>query len=85
MGLASTDSTRHDHGLNPVDQGERAAVILWTNDTRTAYEYVTGALGSPRIKDPHIWLGRLLIAWTQDPEGHVIQIVQEIANQAAHP
>jgi hypothetical protein len=33
IGLASEVSTRDDHGLVPVVEGQRAAVILWTDDT----------------------------------------------------
>jgi glyoxylase I family protein len=32
LGIASVDSTRDDHGLDPVAHGQRAAVILWTED-----------------------------------------------------
>ncbi|WP_219629169.1 VOC family protein, partial [Corallococcus exiguus] len=37
LGLASEESTRHDHGMDPVVTGQRAAVILWTDDTAQAY------------------------------------------------
>ena len=37
LGLASEASTRDDHGLDPVVQGQRAAVVLWTGDTPSAY------------------------------------------------
>ncbi|PWU46674.1 glyoxalase/bleomycin resistance/dioxygenase family protein [Micromonospora globispora] len=77
IGIASVDSTRNDHGLSPVPSGQRAAVILWTDDTAAAYEQVT-ADGAPALKAPHTWLGRLLIAWTADPDGNPIQIVQHL-------
>jgi catechol 2,3-dioxygenase-like lactoylglutathione lyase family enzyme len=75
IGLATTDSTRNDHGLNPVAEGQRAAVILWTDDTPTGYARLQ-ALGARPVKDPEPWLDRLLIAWVEDPDGHLIQIVQ---------
>ncbi|MCW2853159.1 MAG: hypothetical protein JWM84_2823 [Nocardioides sp.] len=37
IGLASEASTCDDHGLEPVVRGQRAAVILWTDDTHLAY------------------------------------------------
>ena len=77
IGVASVASTRHDHGLDPVPVGQRAAVILWTDDTRTAFADVT-ALGAPALAGPHEWLGRLLIAWVADPDGNPIQIVQHL-------
>lgn len=75
IGLASENSTRDDHGLAPVVEGQRAAVILWTDDTSSAYEAIQAA-GAEPVKEPAPWLGRLLIAWVQDPDGHLIQIVQ---------
>jgi catechol 2,3-dioxygenase-like lactoylglutathione lyase family enzyme len=77
IGIASVVSTRDDHGLDPVAEGQRAAVILWTDDTPAAYAAVTGA-GAPALAGPHEWLGRLLIAWTADPDGHPVQIVQSL-------
>lgn len=75
FGLAGEDSTRDDHGLDPVVTGQRAAVILWTDDTREAYARLQ-ELGARPVKDPEPWLGRLLIAWVEDFDGHLIQVVQ---------
>src|SRR3954447_4438021 len=78
IGLASEGSTRHDHGLDPVVDGQRAAVILWTEDTRVAYSHLREA-GAMLVKAPAPWLDRLLIAWVQDPDGHLIQVLQAVA------
>jgi catechol 2,3-dioxygenase-like lactoylglutathione lyase family enzyme len=75
VGLASEDSTRQDHGLVPVVEGQRAAVILWTHDTPAAYTRLQEA-GALPVKHPEPWLNRLLIAWAEDPDGHLIQVVQ---------
>jgi hypothetical protein len=77
IGFSSSASTRADHGLDPVSEGQHAAVILWTDDTAAAYERLL-ALGAPAVKSPHVWLDRLLIAWTADPDGNPIQIVQSL-------
>jgi catechol 2,3-dioxygenase-like lactoylglutathione lyase family enzyme len=77
IGIASVDSTRDDHGLDPRSDGQRAAVILWTDDTHAALD-VTSGLGAPVLAEPYEWLGRLLIAWVADPDGHPIQIVQDL-------
>jgi len=77
IGIASIASTRDDHGLDPVPDGQRAAVVLWTDDTPAAYARLT-ADGAPALAAPHEWLGRLLIAWTADPDGNPIQIVQPV-------
>jgi catechol 2,3-dioxygenase-like lactoylglutathione lyase family enzyme len=75
LGIASVASTRDDHGLDPVPSGQRAAVILWTDDVEAAYADVT-ALGAKPLAAPHEWLGRLSIAWVEDPDGNPIQLVQ---------
>ena len=77
IGIASVASTRDDHGLDPVPHGQRAAVILWTDDTAAAYANLVAA-GAPALAAPHGWLDRLLIAWTADPDGNPIQIVQSL-------
>jgi len=75
IGIASVASTRDDHGLDPVPEGQRAAVILWTDDTPAAFAELI-ANGATELAQPHEWLGRLLIAWIADPDGNPIQIVQ---------
>jgi len=77
IGVATAESTRQDHGLDPIAEGQRAAVILWTDDTAGAYAELT-ASGCPALRPPHVWLDRLLIAWTADPDGNPIQIVQDL-------
>ena len=77
IGIASVASTRADHGLDPIAEGQRAAVVLWTDDTASAYDDLI-ARGAPELAAPHEWLGRLLIAWTADPDGNPIQIVQSL-------
>lgn len=77
LGIASVASTRDDHGLDPIAEGQRAAVILWTDDTATAYADLV-ASGIPGLQGPHVWLDRLLIAWISDPDGNPIQIVQKL-------
>ncbi|SCE72589.1 Glyoxalase-like domain-containing protein [Micromonospora purpureochromogenes] len=75
IGIASVRSIQDDHGLDPVPDGQRAAVILWTDDTAAAWSRLI-ADGAPALAAPHPWLDRLLIAWTADPDGNPIQIVQ---------
>jgi catechol 2,3-dioxygenase-like lactoylglutathione lyase family enzyme len=77
IGFASIDSSREHHGLQPVAEGQRATVTLWTQDTRAAYRSLTAA-GVTGLAEPHVWLDRLLIAWIQDPDGHPIQLVQRL-------
>jgi glyoxylase I family protein len=78
IGIASVASTRDDHGLDPIAEGQRAAVVLWTDDTVAAYAHLAGA-GATVLAAPHEWLGRLIIAWVADPDGNPVQIVQSLA------
>ncbi|HSB38907.1 MAG TPA: VOC family protein [Gaiellaceae bacterium] len=77
IGIASVASTRDDHGLDPVPGGQRVAVILWTDDVPAAFAELT-ATGAPALRPPHEWLGRLLIAWSADPDGNPVQLVQRL-------
>jgi glyoxylase I family protein len=82
IGFASMTSSREHHGLDPVARGQRGTVTLWTQDTDAAYRSLVAA-GVPALAGPRRWLNRLLIAWVQDPDGHPIQLVQELT--AAEP
>ncbi len=75
LGLAAETSTRADHGLDPVAAGQRATVVLWTDDTPGGYARLL-EVGARPVKGPGAWLDRLLIAWAEDPDGHLIQVVQ---------
>jgi glyoxylase I family protein len=75
LGLATAASTRGDHGLDPIDEGQRAAVVVWTDDTEGAYEALV-ADGVPGLVAPHVWLDRLVIAWVADPDGNPVQIAR---------
>lgn len=77
IGLASLASTRDDHGLAPATEPQRAAVVLWTDDVRAAFAELT-ARGVPGLRAPEPWLDRLLVAWVADPDGHAVQLVQEL-------
>lgn len=77
IGFATVTSARDDHGLDPAAEGQRAVVVLWTDDTASAYDELA-ANGATALAPPHIWLDRLLIAWMADPDGNPIQIVQSL-------
>jgi catechol 2,3-dioxygenase-like lactoylglutathione lyase family enzyme len=78
LGLASEESTRNDHGMDPVVVGQRAAVILWTDDTAQAYARLQ-QLGAKPVKEPSPWLDGLIIAWVEDLDGHLIQVAQAVS------
>lgn len=51
-------------------------MILWTDDTPAGYARLI-ELGALPVKPPEPWLDRLLIAWVEDLDGHLIQVVQQ--------
>ena len=77
LGLATETSTREDHGLAPVVGGQRAAGILWTDDVPFAFDRLV-ELGATPVAAPALWLDALLIAWAEDPDGHLVQVVQTV-------
>ena len=77
IGLATETRTREDHSLNPIANGQRAAVILWTDDVPAGYARLID-LGAKPIKSPETWLDRLLIAWVEDPDRHLVQVVRAL-------
>ena len=79
IGIATVESTRRDHGLDPVASGQRAAVVLWTDDVPLACAELV-ASGVRGLREPEVWLGRLLIAWLEDPDGNPVQIVQPLSD-----
>ena len=54
-------------------------MILWTDDTPRGYARLQ-ELGAKPVKAPASWLDRLLIAWVEDLDGHLIQVVQANAS-----
>jgi catechol 2,3-dioxygenase-like lactoylglutathione lyase family enzyme len=80
IGVATEASTRDNHGLEPVADGQRAAVILWTDDTPAAFARLV-ELGARPVKPPSPWLADLLIAWVEDPDGHLVQVVQRTGGE----
>ena len=68
--------------MRQVLEGQRATITLWTQDTVAAYEQLIGE-GVRGLAGPQVWLDRLLIAWTEDPDGHPVQIVQRLGRSGS--
>ncbi|HLZ75603.1 VOC family protein [Phenylobacterium sp.] len=76
LGVATVDAARDHHGLNPRGEGRWIEIVLWTDDVDAAIEAMA-ARGAPVVTPPHDFLdGALRAAWTTDPEGNPIQLVQ---------
>lgn len=84
IGLATVRSAREDHWLEPVASGQRAVVVLWTDDVSAGFERLV-ELGAEPVHEPRPWLDRLLIAWLTDPDGHLIQLVQDAPGVGEDP
>jgi catechol 2,3-dioxygenase-like lactoylglutathione lyase family enzyme len=77
IGFALLSSARDDHGLDPVEEGQRATLTLWADDVRAEHDRLTAA-GVPSLAAPRVWLDRLLVAWLRDPDGHPLQLCQRL-------
>jgi predicted enzyme related to lactoylglutathione lyase len=76
LGIATIDAARDHHALNPGGEGRWIEIVLWTDDVDAALAALT-ADGAPVITPAHDFLdGRLRAAWTTDPDGNPIQLVQ---------
>lgn len=77
LGIASKDSARSEHGLNP-GENKGSELVLWTDDTDLSTEFLVKE-GAKILSPSHDFLdGKLRVAWVQDPDGNPIQIVTEI-------
>jgi predicted enzyme related to lactoylglutathione lyase len=75
LGIATLEAARDHHRLTPGD-GRGIEIVLWTDDTDAALSALVAG-GAPVLAPAHDFLdGRLRAAWTADPDGNPIQLVQ---------
>ncbi|NHA69286.1 VOC family protein [Phycicoccus flavus] len=77
IGLAGHDASSEDHGFPTNREPDRAAVVLWCDDVEAGHSRLLEA-GAVELAEPHPFLDTLRIAWSRDPEGHPIQVVQRV-------
>lgn len=78
LGLALPGPAAESHGIDPVTEGHRACVTLWTDDVAAAHTAALSA-GAKDNRGPHPFLdGRLVVAFVEDPDGHPIQLVERV-------
>ncbi len=76
LGIASVEAAQQHHGLQPQGEGRWIEIVLWTGDTDAALSALA-AKGAPILSPAHDFLGgQLRAAWTADPDGNPIQLVQ---------
>src|SRR6266567_6130915 len=81
LGVASIESARRIHGLDPGHGPPRGEVVVWTDDVDQAFASVT-AQGARPISPPHNFLADLRAAWIADPDGNPVQMVMRTLPRA---
>lgn len=82
LGLALPGPAAQSHGIDPIAEGHRACVTLWTDDIDGAYALALEG-GAEDNAGPHPFLdGRLRIAMVEDPDGLPVQLVQRLSEQS---
>lgn len=77
LGLATKESTKEIHGLNP-GKNIGCEIVVWTEDTDSAIEYLIKN-GATLLSKPHNFLdNKLRAGWIEDLDGNPIQIVCKI-------
>lgn len=77
LGLSLPGPAAQSHGLAPVTSGHRACLTFWTDDVEQAYERAVAA-GGTGSSAPHAFRDHLRVAFVEDPDGHPVQLVQEL-------
>lgn len=74
LGIATKDSAKEEHGLNPgINSG--CELVLWVEDTDLAIEYLMEN-GATLLSNPHDFLdNKLRSGWVRDIDGNPIQLV----------
>jgi glyoxylase I family protein len=76
LGIATKESAREVHGLNP-GKNSGCEIVLWTDDTDTSIQYLLEN-GATMLSEPHDFLdNKLRSGWVGDPDGNPIQIVSK--------
>lgn len=76
LGVATRESARKDHGLNP-GKNSGSEIVLWTEDTDEAVRFLLEG-GASMLSEPHDFLnGKLRVGWVADPDGNPIQVVSK--------
>lgn len=77
LGLGSIEAAKKIHGIDVEGKENPTEVVLWVDDCREAYAHLL-ANGATPVREPVLFMGRLLGAWVTDPEGNPVHIVQDI-------
>lgn len=73
LGIATKQSTKEIHGLNP-GKNTGCEIVFWVEDTDLAIQHLLEN-GAAMLSKPHDFLDNLRSGWVQDPDGNPIQIV----------
>jgi catechol 2,3-dioxygenase-like lactoylglutathione lyase family enzyme len=75
LGIAAITAAITDLGLQPELNGRAVEIVLWTDDTDSAFARLTAA-GARALSAPHDFLDHLRLAWVADPDDNPIQLAQ---------
>lgn len=80
LGLATRESAKSDHGLNP-GRNAGCELVLWTDNTDRSVKFLLEN-GGRMLSQPHTFLeGKLRVGWVLDPDDNPIQIVSKVESQ----
>jgi predicted enzyme related to lactoylglutathione lyase len=76
LGIATIEAAQQHHTLQVQGEGRGIEIVLWTDDADAALNALVAA-GAPVLSPAHDFLdGHLRAAWSADPDGNPIQLVQ---------
>jgi catechol 2,3-dioxygenase-like lactoylglutathione lyase family enzyme len=85
LGLALPGPAADHHHIEPVTEGHRACLTLWTDDVAAGHRAALAA-GGVDHSPPHPFLdGALTVAFVEDPDGHPVQLVQRVTANPPPP
>jgi catechol 2,3-dioxygenase-like lactoylglutathione lyase family enzyme len=77
LGIATLEAAREHHGLRAGGEGRSIEIVIWTDDTDAAVEFLLPR-GAALLSPAHDFLdGKLRAAWLADPDGNPVQFVQQ--------
>lgn len=80
LGVATGESARKEHGLNP-GKNSGSEIVLWAGDTDEAIRFLLEG-GAGMLSEPHDFLGgKLRVGWVTDPDGNPIQVVSKLMKE----
>lgn len=78
LGLGTAEAAKRVHGVDASPGSPAMALVVWTDDVDTAFEYLRSA-GVPAVQTPHDTGNNNRNALLRDPDGNLVEIVSKVA------